>query len=64
MVVHTLHRLLESLVNELECVAHHVVQEVIKNQYSPSGPTLGSHTEEATLHSRPQLSFSFAAPRP
>ena len=25
---------------------------------------MGSHTEEATLHSRPVLPFSFAAPRP
>ena len=50
--------------NELERMAHHVIQEIIKNQYSPSGPTLGSHTEEAALHSRPQLLFSFAAPRP
>ena len=38
MVAHTLHRHSESLVNELERVAHRVVQEVIKNQYSPSGP--------------------------
>src|SRR6185369_5473620 len=52
MVSHALHRHLESLVNELERMAHRVVQEVIKNQYSPSGPILGSHTEEATLHSR------------
>ena len=31
MVAHTLHRHSESLVNELERVAHRVVQEVIKN---------------------------------
>ena len=36
MVAHALHRHSESLVNELERVAHRVVQEVIKNQYSPS----------------------------
>ena len=42
MVAHTLHRHSESLVNELERVAHRVVQEVIKNQYSPSGPVLRS----------------------
>ena len=35
MVAHSLHRHSESLVNELEHVAHRVVQEVIKNQYSP-----------------------------
>ena len=59
MVAHSLHRHSQSPMNELERMAHRVIQE-----YSPSGPTLGSHTEEATLHSRPQLSFSFAAPRP
>ena len=37
MVAHALHRHSESLVNELERVAHRVVQEVIKNQFSPSG---------------------------
>ena len=47
MVAHMLHRHSESLVNELERVAHRVVQEVIKNQYSPSGPILGSHMGEA-----------------
>ena len=35
MVAHLLHRHSESLVNELERMAHRVVQEVIKNQYSP-----------------------------
>ena len=64
MVAHALHRHSQSLMNELERMAHRVIQEIIKNQYSPSGPTLGSHTEEAALHSRPQLPFSFAAPRP
>ena len=64
MVAHTLHRHSQSLMNELDSMAHHVIQEIIKNQYSPSGPTLGSHPEEATLHSRPQLPFSFAAPKP
>ena len=56
MEAHVHHRHSQSLMNELE--------EIIKNQYSPSGPTLGSHTEEAMLHSRPVLPFSFAAPRP
>ena len=64
MVAHALHRHSQSLMNELERVAHHIIQEIIKNQYSPSGPTLGSHTEEAALHSRPILPFSFAAPKP
>ena len=58
MVAHTLHRHSESLVNELERVAHRVVQEVIKNQYSP---ILGSHRREAALQSRPPVSYSLAA---
>src|SRR6185369_17922382 len=61
MVAHALHRHSESLVNELECVAHRVVQEVIKNQYSPSGPVLGSHRGEAALQSRPPVSYSLVA---
>ena len=58
MVAHALHRHSQSLMNELERMAHRVIQEIIKNQYSPSGPTLGSHILG------PQLPFSFAAPRP
>ena len=50
MVAHTLHRHSESLVNELE-----------RNQYSPSGPILGSHRGEAALQSRPPVSYSLAA---
>ena len=61
MVAHTLHRHSESLVNELERVAHRIVQEVIKNKYSPSGPVLGSHRGEAALQSRPPVSYSLAA---
>src|SRR6185503_9296021 len=61
MVADALHRHSESLVNELERVAHRVVQEVIKNQYSPSGPILGSHRGEAVLQSRPPVSYSLAA---
>jgi hypothetical protein len=64
MVAHTLHRDSESLVNELERVAHRVVQEVIKNQYSPSGPLLGTHKGETTLQSRPLVSCSLAAAGP
>ena len=41
MVAHALHRHSQSLMNELERMAHRVIQEIIKNQYSPSGPTLG-----------------------
>ena len=34
---------------------------MIKNQYSPSGPVLGSHRGEASLQSRPPLPYSLAA---
>jgi len=64
MVAHLLHRHSESLMNEIERVAHRVVQEVMKNQYSPSGPMLGSHRGEATLQSRPPLPYSLTAPEP
>jgi hypothetical protein len=46
MVAHSLHRHSESLVNAFERVALRVVQEIMKNQYSLSGPTLGSHKGE------------------
>jgi hypothetical protein len=46
MVAHSLHWHSESLVNAFECVALRVVQEIMKNQYSPSGPALGSHKGE------------------
>jgi hypothetical protein len=42
MVAHSLHRHSEGLVNAFECVALHIVQEIMKNQYSTTGPTLGS----------------------
>ena len=64
MVAHILHRHSESLVNELEHMAHRVVQEVIKNQYSPSGPILGSHRGEAPLQSRPPMPYSLTTPGP
>jgi hypothetical protein len=43
MVAHSLHLHSECLVNAFERVALRVVQEIMKNQYSLSGPTLGSH---------------------
>ena len=64
MVAHTLHWHSKILVNELERVAHRVVQEVIKNQYSPSGPILGSHRGEAPLQSRLPLPYSLTIPGP
>ncbi|KAK1679030.1 hypothetical protein QYE76_039878 [Lolium multiflorum] len=62
MVAHSLHRHSESLVNTLERVALRVIQEIMSHQYSPSGPTLGTHQGEALLHSRPPLPFALAAP--
>jgi hypothetical protein len=46
MVAHSLHRHSENLVNAFERVALRVVQEIMKNQYSPSGPALGSNKGE------------------
>ncbi|KAK1665963.1 hypothetical protein QYE76_054122 [Lolium multiflorum] len=64
MVAHSLHRHSESLVNAFERIAVRVVQEIMKHQYSPSGPTLGTHQGEAPFHTRPQLPFTLAAPEP
>src|SRR4051812_28504643 len=64
MVAHFLHRHSESLVNAFERVAVRVVQEIMKHQYSPSGPTLGTHQGERPLHTRPQPPFTLAAPEP
>jgi hypothetical protein len=46
VVAHWLHQHSESLVNTLERVAVRVVQEIMKHQYSPIGPALGSHKGE------------------
>jgi hypothetical protein len=62
MVAHSLHRHSKSLVNAFERVALHVVQEIMKNQYSPTGPTLGSHKGELSFQSRPPLPYALAAP--
>jgi hypothetical protein len=43
VVAYLLHRHSESLVNAFERVALRVVQEIMKHQYSPTGPTLGSY---------------------
>ncbi|KAK1683824.1 hypothetical protein QYE76_044672 [Lolium multiflorum] len=50
-----------SLLNSLERIAVRVVQEIMKHQYSPSGPTLGTHQGEIPLYTRPQLPFTLAA---
>jgi hypothetical protein len=62
MVAHSLHRHSESLVNAFERVALRVVQEIMKNQYSPIGPTLGSHKGELSFQTRPPLPYALAAP--
>jgi hypothetical protein len=41
MVAHSMHRQSKSPVNAFERVALRVIQDIMKNQYSPSGPTLG-----------------------
>jgi hypothetical protein len=62
MVAHSLHPHSKSLVNAFEHVVLRVVQEIMKNQYSPSGPTLGGHKGEILFQSRPPLPYTFAAP--
>jgi hypothetical protein len=62
MVAHSLHRHSESLANTFKCVVLHVIQEIMKNQYSPTGPTLGSHKGELSFQARPPLPYALAAP--
>jgi hypothetical protein len=62
MVAHSLHRHSESLMNAFERVTLRVIQEIMKNQYSPSGPTLGSHKGELPFQTRPPLPYTLAAP--
>src|SRR5215217_6305408 len=63
VVAHSLHRHSESLVNSLERVALHVVQEVMKHQYSPSGPVLGTHQGEIPFYTRPPLQYTLVDPQ-
>jgi hypothetical protein len=62
MVAHSLQRHSESLVNAFEHATMCVVQEIMKNQYSPTGPTLGSHKGELPFQTRPPLPYALAAP--
>jgi hypothetical protein len=62
MVAHSLHWHFESLVNAFERVTLRVIQEIMKNQYSPSGPTLGSHKGELLFQTRSPLPYTFTAP--
>jgi hypothetical protein len=61
MIAHSLLQHSESLVNTFEHVALCVVQEIMKYQYSPSGPNLGSHKEELPFQTRPPLPYALAA---
>jgi hypothetical protein len=61
MVAHSLHRHSESLVNAFERVALRIIQEIMKNQYSPTGPTLGSHKGELPFQTKPPLPYALAA---
>jgi hypothetical protein len=62
MVAHSLHRHSESLVIAFERVALRVIQEIMKNHYSPTGPTLGSHKGELPFPTKPPLPCALAAP--
>jgi hypothetical protein len=61
MVAHSLHRHSKSLVNAFECVTLRVVQEIMKNQNSPIGPTLGSHKGELPFQTRTPLPYALVA---
>jgi hypothetical protein len=61
MVAHSLHRHSESLINAFEHVALRVIQEIMKNQYSPTGPTLGSHKGGLSFQTRPPLPYALVA---
>jgi hypothetical protein len=37
-----------------------MVQEIMKHQYSPTGPTLGSHKGELLFQARPPLPYALA----
>jgi hypothetical protein len=60
-VAHSLHRHSESLINAFERVALRVVQEIMKHQHSPIGPTLGSHKGELPFQTRPPLPYALTA---
>jgi hypothetical protein len=49
-------------VNAFEHIALRMVQEIMKNQYSPSGPALGSHKGELPFQAKPPLPYTFTAP--
>jgi hypothetical protein len=57
-----LHQEVNYMVNAFERVTLRVVQEIMKHQYSPTGPTLGSHKGELPFQAKPSLPYVFAAP--
>jgi hypothetical protein len=61
VVARSLHRHSESLVSAFEHVALRVVQEIMKHQYSPTGPTLGCYKGELPFQARPPLPYALAA---
>jgi hypothetical protein len=61
VVAHSMHWHSESLVNAFERVALCVVQEIMKHQYSPTGPTLGSYKGELPFQARPPVPYALAA---
>ncbi|KAK1670442.1 hypothetical protein QYE76_058601 [Lolium multiflorum] len=64
VVAHSLHRHSESLVNTLERVALRVVQEIMKHQYSPSGPAnmflVGKHFWSVDRFQQPAVRLAHA----
>jgi hypothetical protein len=62
MVAHSLHQHSKSLVNAIERVMMRVVQEIMKNQSSPTGPILRSHKGELPFQTRPPLPYALTAP--
>jgi hypothetical protein len=62
MVAHSLHQHSESLVNAFERVMLGIVLEIMKNQYSPTGPTLRSHKGGLSFQTRPPLPYALIAP--
>jgi hypothetical protein len=61
MVAYSLHRHSESLVNAFERVVLRVVQEIMKHQYSTTGPTLESHKGELPFQAKTPVPYAFAA---
>jgi hypothetical protein len=49
-------------VNAFERVALRVFQEIMKHQYSPTGPILGSHKGELSFQAKPPLPYALVAP--